>query len=161
MKFISNTIYDDVFRTLLNDCKELIIPLVNEIFSRNYAGNEEIILKQNEIFLRQHDDIQKRITDTSFSIQSFEGLSNYHLECQSKIDGSIMIRMYEYDSQIALNNRELNDEILYVDFPMSAIIYLRSYKTTSDALRICIKTYEGKEMHNIPILKIKKQESFL
>lgn len=72
-----------------------------------------------------------------------------------------MIRMYEYDSQIALNNRELNDEILYVDFPMSAIIYLRSYKTTSDMLRICIKTSEGKEMHNIPILKIKKQESFL
>lgn len=26
------TPYDDVFRTLLNDCTELVIPLVNEVF---------------------------------------------------------------------------------------------------------------------------------
>ena len=27
-----NTPYDDVFRTLLNDCPKLIIPVINEIF---------------------------------------------------------------------------------------------------------------------------------
>lgn len=158
MKVISSTVYDDVFRTLINDCKELLIPLVNEIFNRNYEGNEEIVLKQNEILLRQQDNIQKRITDTSFGIHGFEGVSNYHLECQSKVDGSMIIRMYEYDSQIALNNREFNDETLFVDFPMSAIIYLRSYNSTSDMLKICIRTSEGKEMHNIPVLKVRNYD---
>ena len=33
---ISNTPYDDVFRTLLNDCSSLIIPVINEIFGENY-----------------------------------------------------------------------------------------------------------------------------
>ncbi len=36
-----NTPYDDVFRTLLNDCTELIIPVVNEIFGENYTGKRE------------------------------------------------------------------------------------------------------------------------
>ena len=32
-----NTPYDDVFRTLLNDCSSLIIPVVNEIFHESYS----------------------------------------------------------------------------------------------------------------------------
>ena len=135
-----------------------MIPLVNEIFNRNYDGDEEIVLKQNEIFLNQQNNIQKRITATSFEIQSNEDVSNYHLECQSKVDGSIMIRMYEYDSQIARNNYELYDETLYVNFPMSAIIYLRSYNNTTDMLKICIKTSYGNQIHNIPILKIRNYD---
>ena len=34
---LSNTPYDDVFRTLLNDCSSLIIPVINEIFWENYS----------------------------------------------------------------------------------------------------------------------------
>ena len=33
----SNTPYDDVFRTLLNDCSSLIIPVINEVFGENYG----------------------------------------------------------------------------------------------------------------------------
>ena len=31
----TSTIYDDVFRTLLNDCPELVIPLINVMVGRN------------------------------------------------------------------------------------------------------------------------------
>ena len=34
----SNTPYDDVFRTLLNDCSSLIIPVINEVFGEDYRG---------------------------------------------------------------------------------------------------------------------------
>lgn len=40
---IANTPYDDVFRTLLNDCSSLIIPMINELFGEHYAGKEKII----------------------------------------------------------------------------------------------------------------------
>ena len=33
---ITNTPYDDVFRTLLNDCSSLIIPVINEVFGEEY-----------------------------------------------------------------------------------------------------------------------------
>ena len=40
--FVVNTPYDDVFRTMLNDCSRLIIPVINEIFCENYRGDEKI-----------------------------------------------------------------------------------------------------------------------
>lgn len=39
-----NTTYDDVFRTLITDCKKLIIPIVNEIFHENYTENQDVVL---------------------------------------------------------------------------------------------------------------------
>lgn len=37
----SNTPYDDVFRTLLNDCSQLIIPIINEVFGEHFSGDEK------------------------------------------------------------------------------------------------------------------------
>ena len=44
-----NTPYDDVFRTMLNDCSSLIIPVINEVFSEQYTGEEEVILSLRHI----------------------------------------------------------------------------------------------------------------
>lgn len=35
---MTNTPYDDVFRTLLNDCTPLIIPVINAIFGKQYRS---------------------------------------------------------------------------------------------------------------------------
>ena len=51
---ITSTPYDDVFRTLLNDCSQLVIPVINEVFGENYSGKEEIIFSPNEHFLNLH-----------------------------------------------------------------------------------------------------------
>ena len=38
-----NTPYDDVFRTLLNDCPDLIIPVLNEAFGTSFIiGRENV-----------------------------------------------------------------------------------------------------------------------
>ena len=60
---MDNTPYDDVFRTLLTDCTELMIPVVNEIFHTKYTGKETICLLQNEHFIKMPDGSeQERIT---------------------------------------------------------------------------------------------------
>ena len=70
---MDNTPYDDVFRTLLTDCTELMIPVVNEIFHTKYTGKETICLLQNEHFIKMPDGSeQERITDSSFEIISEE-----------------------------------------------------------------------------------------
>ena len=62
----SNTAYDDVFRTTVNDCPRLILPVCNELFNSGYTGNEIIVKTENEIFLHKQDGKEeKRITDTS------------------------------------------------------------------------------------------------
>jgi hypothetical protein len=50
---LSPTAYDDVFRTLLNDCRKLIIPLINEVFGEGYTGEEKVQFSPNEHFLNQ------------------------------------------------------------------------------------------------------------
>ncbi len=43
-------IYDGAFRTILNDCRKLIIPVINEIFGEAYTGEEEIRFFPTNIF---------------------------------------------------------------------------------------------------------------
>lgn len=153
---IVNTPYDDVFRTLLTDCKKLIIPVVNEIFKEDYTGSEQVILKENEIFLRQRGgEEEKRITDSSFVIVDGAVSKSYHLECQSSADGSMVVRIYEYDSQIALKDGSLANGVLNVNFPQSAVLYLRHNKNTPDTLTICIHTPGGSVSYDVPALKVK------
>ena len=92
-----NTPYDDAFRTLLQDCPELVIPLINELFGTNYTGQEVVITNSNENFLRNPEGKkEKRITDSNLSLISLKGISKrYHLECQSTPDGTMEIRMWE------------------------------------------------------------------
>ena len=52
---MDNTPYDDVFRTLLTDFTELIIPVVNKIFHTKYTAKEKICLLQNEHFIKLPD----------------------------------------------------------------------------------------------------------
>ena len=62
-------IYDTAFRTVLNDCSELIIPLINISFGEHYIGNERIEFFPNEHFIdQQNASDEKRITDTNFAV---------------------------------------------------------------------------------------------
>ena len=152
-----NTPYDDAFRTLLQDCPELVIPLINELFGTDYTGQEAVLSSANEIFIRNpNGKKEKRVTDSNMTLISLKGISKYyHLECQSTPDGTMEIRMWEYDTQIALLNAEYREGMLYVDFPDSAVIYLRSNPNTPDELKICIRSARKELKYGIPILKVK------
>jgi hypothetical protein len=54
-----STPYDDVYKTLLNDCTSLIIPVVNEMFGEHYTGNETIEFLPNEHFINLQDNNTK------------------------------------------------------------------------------------------------------
>lgn len=147
-------IYDGVFRTILNDCRQLIIPVINEIFGENYTGDEEIQFFPNEHFMDQQDAADKeRITDTNFTI-SGKVKKKYHLECESgPPDGRITIRLFEYDAQIALDEGEVAEETLTVTFPNTAVLYLRSYDKTPDKMKYVIVTPGGTAQYDVPIMK--------
>ena len=148
-------IYDGAFRTILNDCRKLIIPVINEIFKEHYTGEEEIRFFPNEHFLDQQDAADKeRITDTNFQIIG-RIVKKYHLECESSLpDGKITIRLFEYDAQIALDEGEVTEETLTVTFPNTAVMYLRSYKKTPDKIKYVIVTPGGTVQYDVPIMKV-------
>ncbi len=150
-------IYDGAFRTILNDCRQMIIPVINEIFKESYIGNELIEFHPNEHFIDQQDAADKeRITDTNFIIYG-KKKKKYHLECESSLpDGRMTIRLFEYDAQIALDEGEVINETLTVTFPNTAVLYLRNYKKTPDKMRYVIKTPGGTVEYDVPIMKVQE-----
>lgn len=148
-------IYDGAFRTILNDCRKLIIPVINEIFREEYTGQEKIEFLPNEHFLDQQNAADKeRITDTNFRVIG-KITKKYHLECESSLpDGKITIRLFEYDAQIALDEGEVTEETLTVTFPNTAVLYLRNYKKTPDKMKYVIVTPGGTVEYDIPLMKV-------
>lgn len=148
-----NTPYDDVFRTLLVDCPELIIPVVNEVFNKSYGRNANIVSRANEHFLTQQDGKQdKVITDSNLII---EGVS-YQIECQSTADGDMIIRVWEYESQIALQDAVYDKEkcILTLKFPNTAILYLRHDENTPDNTTVIVEFQGAKCTYTVPNIKL-------
>ena len=150
---VSNN-YDTVFRTLVNDCPDLLIPFVNEVFGEHFSSETPIIFHPNEHFINQTDgNLSERITDTCFEILG-DIPKKYHIECQSTADNSMLIRMFEYGAQIALDQGELKENILTVNFPNSAVLYLRCTKNTPDKICVIINTPAGKLNYEVAVVKI-------
>lgn len=152
------TPYDDVFQTEVIECPKLIIPVINEAFHENYDGSETIFQFENEIFLKQQNGYErKKITDKSLCIKrecESRGKS-YHMECQSVADKSMAVRMYEYDTQLALKDKEWAENTLTVRFPNSVILYLRSDKNTTDKITMVLETSGGSVSYLIPLIKLR------
>lgn len=153
------TPYDDVFRTLLNDCTQLIIPVVNEIFGEHYTGEETVWFLPNEHFINRQDaNTQEKITDSCFIIKGIEN-KKYHIECQSTEDKEMQVRFFEYDAQIALDDKEMEKDKMILTFPHSAALYLRHTRNAPDALTLEIRTPGGTVSYKIPVLKAQRYTS--
>ena len=149
-----NTPYDDAYMTLIDKCPRLVIPLINEMFSENFSPYDRIVGDPNEYYVRYGDGDERKIaTDSVFSIIG-STRKKYHIECQSTADGSMIIRIFEYDTHIALRNAVLNDDVLTVAFPESGIIYLRSTRETPEYQIVRIITSEGSADHKVKVLKL-------
>ena len=154
---ITSTPYDDVFRTLLNDCSRLIIPVINEVFHTSYTGKERIAFLPNEHFLNRQDGAEtKRITDSCLMLGG-DVRKQYHFECESTPDHTVIVRIFEYDSQIALDNSRFRDGKLVVTFPKSAVLFLRSRSGTPDEMITRVEFMNGASAeYAIPVIKVQK-----
>ena len=130
------------------------------ITSKNYLSlcKEKIIFGVNEHFLSQEEDnVKKIITDSSFVIIGSDGVQKrYHIECQSTSDNSMLVRIFEYDAQIALDSGNIVDNVLTVTFPHSAVIFLRHSGKTPNEMRIRMITPGGTTEYFVPVVKVQK-----
>lgn len=144
---MSRTIFDDVFRTMVEKLPYLAVPLINEVFNTSYPENVEIIQLRNE---DQQED-GEIITDCCLKINR----KLYHIECQSIDDTTMAIRMIEYDFAIAIENAQKRGRRYRIEFPRSCVIYLRSNKNTPDALEVEVVFPDGKmHLYHIPTVKL-------
>ena len=144
-----NTPYDDAFRTLIVKCPTLVISFVNEAFHEKYELREKVNVFHNEFFVGDRQQ-KERITDSHIGI----GDKRYHAECQSSTDGTITVRIFEYDAQIAVENVQTEKDETTFTFPYSALLYLRCPSNTPRTMRVTYKVPNGGISYEIPILKV-------
>ncbi|MBR1743974.1 MAG: hypothetical protein IJ733_19350 [Lachnospiraceae bacterium] len=167
--FESKTPYDDVCRTLLLECDDLVLPLINEIFGEGFSSGDRVIRRANEHYMEARGGAEgKRITDGLLSIvrSGERDARNYHIECESTRgnDGTMLIRIFEYAAQIALDDGEVGTAvqgacteqvILRLTFPNSALICLRSKRTAAGQWRIHLQTPGGECGYEVPVMHIR------
>ena len=144
----SNTIFDDVFRTMLEKMPQLAIPLINEVFGTSYPEDIEIIQKRNE-----HQTQNGRIiTDSHLLIAN----RIYHIECQSTDDSTMVIRMIEYDFAISLEHVQKENGRYRMYFPQSCVLYLRGTKKR-DTISVEIVMPDGNAVeYTVPVVQVQR-----
>ena len=144
---MNNTIFDDVFRTMIEKMPYLAVPLINEVFHTSYPEDVKITQLRNE---HQQKD-GEIITDSWLLI----GKKMYHIECQSTDDTTMAIRMIEYDFAIAVENAEKQGRRYRIEFPRSCVLFLRSSGNTPDYLEADVIFPDGKtHVYSIPAIKM-------
>ena len=144
---MNNTIFDDVFRTMIEKMPYLAVPLINEVFHTSYPHDVLIVQLRNE-HQQENGEI---ITDSCLKI----GGKLYHIECQSLDDTTMAIRMIEYDFSIAVENAQKQGRRYRMDFPKSCVLYLRSGNNTPDFLEVEMALANGNiVLYQIPTIKL-------
>jgi hypothetical protein len=94
---------------------------------------------------------EKIITDMLFSI----GFHLYHIECQSKKDGRMILRMFEYDTAIAVEHAEEKDGIMEIRFPESCVVYIKNHTSLKSHHEMNVIFPDGQSIrYKVPILKV-------
>ena len=130
-----NTVFDDVFKTLVTKMPQLLIPFVNEVFGRDYPEDARV----EQLNDQRMTPGGARITDSVFRLRD----RVYHVECQSTPDADMVLRMIEYDFHIALDTALGGGAPYEMNFPESCVLYLRHRSTTPDALTMKVNLPGG------------------
>ncbi|MCR4943348.1 MAG: hypothetical protein K5986_02595, partial [Clostridium sp.] len=153
----SDTAYDDAFRTMESRCDDLVIPFVNHMFGENYDSKAVIKRLRNEHFVEhENESSEKRITDSNFEIISEGKTKKYHLECEAqKYTGEILVRIFEYGTQIAKDEAAGDKYKRTFMFPNSGVLLLRKIKDAPEAATIGIILPDGREVaYQVPLVKM-------
>ena len=146
---VHSTVFDDVFRTIAQKMPQLLIPLINEVFHTNYSEDTDFEQLRNE----HYEKYGKIITDSIIRI----GPHLYHIECQSKRDADMVIRMFEYDISIALEHTSKAEDIWEIEFPRSCVLYVRNHRHLPEYHTAIVKFADGQQVtYQVPIIHAQK-----
>ena len=107
-----------MFKKILTLSSKAVINFINGLFQTDYPTDSTITYNWTEF----HDDnLTKTIADTILTIG---GVHSYHIEAQMYRDEDIVLRIFDYGYKHSLRNAKVEDNICYLTFPKSKIVFL-------------------------------------
>lgn len=130
--------YDNVFKTMKMKHKRLFVPVINDVFDRNYPKDVKVDILSSEGYLTENETgdgskaIEEQISDFLIKIEN----EIYLLECQSYDDGSMAIRIAEYAFIVARQFASWDIGHATIPMPRFSIIYVKRTKRTPKQRRL-------------------------
>ena len=151
-------LWDEITKSIADKMPKQLLPLIKEAFHKEYPEDAEIKFLSTEHILPSTENskaFRKILSDISFTVNKTD---LYHLECQMTNDHTILIRMIEYDTSIALQNGlEMSDTGEFIiHFPKSTVMYPDSNDSYPDSLS-CTIIFPDDTRHRYQIPTIKVQ----
>ncbi|MCC8044114.1 MAG: hypothetical protein LIP12_01270 [Clostridiales bacterium] len=147
--------YDDAYRTMLDYCPQLLIPLANEIFGEHFTKDDKVVFAKDVHMLKERSGgASRRAADSSFEIVGIV-TKRFLVEEQTRPDDSILARIFEYALLCAREHMVTDGKVLRVEFPNCAVLFLRSTKKTPDKMSMEFGTQTGMLSLDVFVMKLK------
>lgn len=148
-------LWDEILKKEVFLIGEQLLPLIKEIYGKTYPRDTAIKPLATEYSV---DRVESgKISSIRADITVIIGETDiYHFECEIEKDGTMVIRMLEYDIHIALSYAKADQSGNYkIHFPNSAILYLQTNHTVPNSLNCQIIFQDGTaHTYSVPVIKV-------
>lgn len=147
-------LWDEIMKKETFLMPEQLFPLIKEIHKKTYPKGTEIYPLATEFSVERAET--KEITSIRADITVIVAKKDiYHLECQMSNDGTMVLRMFEYDVQLALSYIQESKGGMELKFPYSAVLYLQDNGNIPEKLTCRIKFQDGGIYeYKVPVVKV-------
>ncbi len=147
-------LWDEIMKKMVYSAPTQLFPLIEEIHGKTYPPSTSVVPLATEYSVEHID------SDTISSIRSditvlIAGRDIYHFECEIDFDGTMIMRMYEYDTHIALSYPNYSGSKMELHYPHSAVLYLQNNKNIPEYLTCTLHLPDDTVCeYRVPTLKV-------
>jgi len=148
-------LWDEIMKKETFLMPEQLLPLIKEVHGKEYPAGTDIKPLATEYSVERMDtrEIASIRADITVLVN---GTDIYHFECEMKKDGTMIMRMFEYDIHIAISYASEDESGSYrIRFPKSAVLYLQNLHAVPDVLECTVVFQDGTtHAYRVPALKV-------
>ncbi|MCL2282422.1 MAG: hypothetical protein FWC26_03800 [Fibromonadales bacterium] len=153
-------LFDNNFKFIIAKASSpAVVHLINGLFPRNYPPNTIVEVRKPRELIKENPEsgnLGEIFTDMVVILSSDGKKDTYLIEAQIKDDSEMVLRVFNYSVQIALENKSISADgsRLLIDMPAPAVVYLET-SNTKDFLTIEVKFPGDKSVtYNVPAFKV-------
>jgi len=148
---MKNKIFDTIIKQLFHVSPKALIDLLNSTYQEKISYDAGIDYGNNEFKKSNLDDLRG---DMFLSIDEKGQIRRFHIEFQTQNDKTMILRMFEYGYQKAIELIKDYKKEVRVKFPEQRLIFLEKNENIPDEIEMVLELNYGKTInYKVPAIK--------
>ncbi len=147
-------LWDEFMKKMVHEAPNLLLYLINEVHGKFYPPDTPLLPLATEYSVQDPKTkaLSSIYSDITVIVDSHD---IYHFECQIDLDGTMIMRMFEYDVHLALSYASIENSHMELQFPRSSVLYLEDAKNVPDELTCTMRLPNGTNcIYQVPTIKV-------